>query len=42
LVRVTVDRVSENLAAKAQAEAEANKAETATTETEQTNESANA
>lgn len=43
LVRVTVDRVSENLAAKAQAEAEANKAaQTETNQTEQTNESANA
>jgi len=41
LVRVTVDRVSENLAAKAQAEAEAAKA-AQPTETEQTNESPNA
>lgn len=41
LVRVTVDRVSENLAAKAQAEAEAAKA-AQPTETEQTNESQNA
>jgi hypothetical protein len=47
LVRVTVDRVSENLAAKAQAEAEAKKAaeapaQTENTGTEQTNESPNA
>lgn len=43
LVRVTVDRVSENLAAKAQAEAEANKAaQTETTQAEPNNESQNA